>query len=66
MENTNENSNYKNISLEVINYILESTFITSEILNIKEIKEIKFLPSKNGYTIEVKSKDEKNLLYGNI
>ena len=38
MENTNENSNYKNISLEVINYILESTFITSEILNIKEIK----------------------------
>lgn len=64
MENTNENSNYKNISLEVINYILESTFITSEILNIKEIKEIKFLPSKNGYTIEVKSKDEKTYYMG--
>lgn len=46
-------------NLENINIILNSVFTTSTFLNIEKIKDIKFLPSKRGYTIEVSDGNRK-------
>lgn len=46
-------NNEEKINIDDINIILNSILTTSTFLNIKKIKDIKFLPSKQGHTIEV-------------
>lgn len=49
----------KNVNLEDINIILNSVLTTSTFLNVEKIKDIKFLPNKQGYTIEVSDGNRK-------
>lgn len=49
----------KEINIDNINIILNSILTTSTFLNIEKIKDIKFLPSKQGYTIEVSDGNRK-------
>lgn len=55
---TNDKSD-KDINITRINKILSSVFRTSQIVKIEKIDSIKFLPSKVGYTIEVKDNHDK-------
>lgn len=55
---TNDKSD-KDININRINKILSSVFRTSQIVKIDKIDNIKFLPSKVGYTIEVKNNHDK-------
>lgn len=47
------------ININRINKILSSVFRTSQIVKIEKIDSIKFLPSKVGYTIEIKDNHDK-------
>lgn len=58
---TNDVKIYKDININIVNKILISVFLTSQRANLEKIDSIKFLPSKVGYTIEVK--DNHNKLY---
>ena len=49
----------KNIDINRINKILSSVFLTSQRVKIEKIDSIKFLPSKVGYTIEIKDNYDK-------
>ena len=55
---TNDKSD-KDININRINKILSSVFRTSQIVKIEKIDSIKFLPSKVGYTIEIKDNHDK-------
>ena len=58
-ETTTNDKSDKDININRINKILSSVFITSQIVKIEKIDSIKFLPSKVGYTIEVKDSHDK-------
>lgn len=58
-ETTTNDKSDKDININRINIILSSVFITSQIVKIEKIDSIKFLPSKVGYTIEVKDNHDK-------
>lgn len=49
----------RNLDIDNINILLSSILTTSAFLNMENIKNIKFLPCKQGYTIEISSDNRK-------
>ena len=58
-DKANNSYNNKILDIDNINIILNSILTTSAFLNLENIKDIKFLQSKQGYTIEVSNNNRK-------